>query len=122
MLYVDKAKLNQAVFNLLINSIKYAEDNPEYFKISLEIEETRDSYIIKFKDWGIGIRRGLEEKIFENGFWTPEAINKNVTGSGLGLTIARGIMREMGGDLRLGTNPKPTEFQMVLPKSLARQQ
>lgn len=116
--YVDKAKLNQVVYNLLINSIKYAKSDPEEFRISIEMEETKDAYHIYFKDWGIGITKGLEEKIFNDGFRTPEAILKNVNGSGLGLTIARKFMRQINGDLRLTHNSNPTEFQLVLPKSL----
>ena len=118
IIYVDKAKLNQVVYNLLTNSIKYAENNPNAFLVRLEVDETEDKFIIKFKDWGIGVRRGVEESIFEQGFRTPEAINRHVAGSGLGLTIARKIMRELGGDLKLADNYKPTEFHMVLSKSL----
>jgi GAF domain-containing protein len=117
-IYVDGAKLNQVVYNLLTNSIKYAEKDPNKFAIRIKLEENRDYFIIIFKDWGIGITKGLEEKIFELGFRTPEAHRKNVTGSGLGLTIARRIMRGIKGDLVLANNYKPTEFHMLIPKSL----
>lgn len=115
-LYVDKLRLTQVFYNLLINSIKYSEDDQRLFKIRISVDQTSDNYIIKLKDWGLGVRKGLEEKVFETGFRTPEALNKNVTGSGLGLSIARTIMREMGGDLRLVNNHKPTEFHVILPK------
>ncbi len=118
IIYVDKAKLNQVVYNLLTNSIKYAEDGPDLFTIRILVNETKDNFIIKFKDWGIGIGKEFSEKIFEEGFRTPEAVSKNVTGSGLGLTISRKIMREFGGDLVLANNDKPTEFHMILPKRL----
>jgi signal transduction histidine kinase/GAF domain-containing protein len=117
-LYVDKAKLNSVVYNLLINSIKYSEDEPSEFKIMISVDETHNDYIIKFKDWGIGIKNEYAEKVFADGFRTPEAIDRFVTGTGLGLTIARKTMREMGGDLRLTHNSKPTQFDVVLPKSL----
>lgn len=113
---VDRAKLNRVVYNLLTNSIKYAESDPEAFRIKIELEEEEDFFIIKFKDWGIGVREEFKEKIFEDGFRTEEAKAVNVSGSGLGLTIARGIMREIGGDLKLHHNYKPTEFHMLLPK------
>jgi signal transduction histidine kinase len=115
---VDRAKLNQVVYNLLINAIKYAEDDCKSFTVRTMVDETEDNYMIKFKDWGIGIKKGLEETIFEDGFRAPEAINKHITGSGLGLTIARKIMREIGGDLVLANSFKPTEFHVVLPKKL----
>jgi signal transduction histidine kinase len=82
------------------------------------VEENRDSFIFRFRDWGIGVQRGLEDRIFESGFRAPEALAKHVSGSGLGLSVARAVVHELGGDLRLVTNRKPTEFQMTLPKSL----
>jgi signal transduction histidine kinase/putative methionine-R-sulfoxide reductase with GAF domain len=117
-IYVDKAKLNQVVYNLLMNSIKYAEEDPDQFTIRISLYKTRDAFVIKFKDWGIGIKKRLEEKIFEDGFRAPEAIQKFVTGSGLGLTISRKTMRELGGDLLLVNHYKPTEFHLILPKKL----
>lgn len=117
-IYVDRARLNQVVYNLLLNSIKYAENDPGKFAIRITFEETPDKFILKFADWGIGIKPGNEEKIFENGFRTQEAKDKNVSGSGLGLTIARERMREIGGELILANNYKPTEFHMLIPKSL----
>ncbi|MFQ5753107.1 MAG: GAF domain-containing protein, partial [bacterium] len=54
-IYVDKVKINQVVYNLLTNSIKYAEDNPNKFTIEIYGDETRNTFIIKFRDWGIGI-------------------------------------------------------------------
>jgi len=118
ILYVDKAKLNQVVYNLLTNSIKYAEDDPDLFTIRIVANETKDDFIIKFKDWGIGVSKEFSEKIFQEGFRTPEAIQKHFTGSGLGLTISRKIMKELSGDLVLANNYKPTEFHMILPKRL----
>ncbi|MGI9107372.1 MAG: GAF domain-containing protein [Pyrinomonadaceae bacterium] len=116
--YVDKAKLNQVVYNLILNSIKYAEDDPERFSIQIRVAERADRFIVKFADRGMGIRKGLEDKIFEYGFRTPEARAKNVSGSGLGLTIARERMKEIGGDLILANNHQPTEFHMLIPKKL----
>ena len=118
VLYVDRVKLNQVVVNLLVNSIKYAEDDPKKFSIRIALEENSERFILKFKDWGIGINKEFEKQIFEEGFRTPEAKSKFVTGSGLGLAISRGIMRELGGNLALGNNYGPTEFHLILPKSL----
>ncbi len=116
ILYTDKAMLNQVVYNLLMNSIKYAEKDPALFSVRLEIEETRRTIVIKFKDWGIGVEEMYRDKIFEYGFRTPDAKSKNVSGSGLGLTISRSIMRQLGGDLRLENCRKPTAFHLILPK------
>lgn len=117
-LYVDRSQLNQVVYNLLINAIKYAERE---FRVQIAVERTREDYIVKFRDWGMGVREEMRERIFDDGFRTPEAIARYPNGSGLGLTIARKIMRSYGGDLLLDRNRRPTEFHMILPKSLKEQ-
>jgi signal transduction histidine kinase/putative methionine-R-sulfoxide reductase with GAF domain len=117
-IYAERAKLNQVVYNLLLNAIKYAEDDPAQFSIEIGVEDLSDHFVLRFADYGIGISEGLEEKIFDYAFRTAEARAKNVTGSGLGLTIARGRMRELGGDLVLSSNSKPTEFRVLIPKKL----
>ena len=117
-LWIDTAELNQVVYNLLINAIKYAERDVGQFQLKISVEVIRDSYLIKFQDSGIGVREDLAAMVFDDGFRTPEAVARHPTGSGLGLTIARRIMRDYGGDLLLTNCRKPTEFAMVLPKSL----
>ena len=118
IILVDSVKLNQVVYNLLNNALKYAKSDPVNFKLSIEIDVNRfrDNFVIKFKDWGIGIEKGYDELIFEEGVRTPEAIKMDVNGSGIGLTIARRIMREFGGDLKLVNHREPTEFHMILPR------
>jgi signal transduction histidine kinase/putative methionine-R-sulfoxide reductase with GAF domain len=118
----DAVRLNQVVYNLLINSIKYAEPEPDKFQIFIDINDNRDCFIIQFKDWGIGINEQYKNEIFKQGIRTPEAINKNVSGSGLGLAISRTIMRELGGDLTLVRCSKPTEFHMIIPKNFQQEQ
>ena len=120
--YIDRAKLNQVVYNVIVNSIKYAEEDPDQFTIRISLDRKSSHFIFIFKDWGIGIKKKYKDRIFDDGFRAPEAIHKNVTGSGLGLTISRKIMREMGGDLILANHFKPTEFQIILPTILKERQ
>jgi two-component system sensor histidine kinase VicK len=110
---VDKSKISQVIFNLFMNAVKYA-DSPDTFKIVIGAEEQSEHYVIKFCDWGIGVPEGLDEKIFEDRFRAPSV--QGVRGSGLGLTIARRLMREHGGDLFLKHGKNPTEFHLVFPK------
>jgi signal transduction histidine kinase/GAF domain-containing protein len=117
ILYIDRTKLSQVFSNLFLNAIRYAQD-PQSFAIRFQVDETRDRFIIKFKDWGMGIKAGLEEAVFEERFRSPEAIKRLVTGTGLGLAISRRILRDMGGDLLLRSIFKPTEFHVILPKTL----
>lgn len=116
MVKIDKIKLNQVVYNLLMNSIKYAKNDPNKFKIVIEIDDSKKNLIVKFKDWGIGIQEKYQKEIFEEGFRCPEAIQKNVTGSGLGLAISRSNMIELGEDLVLSNNANPTEFHLIIAR------
>lgn len=118
-LYLDRGHLNQVVFNLLHNAIKYAEDDPAQFTIQIKVEDRPKDYVLVFKDWGMGIHREYLDRVFEEGFRTPEALQKTVTGYGLGLSISKRLMQQMGGDLRLVNPRKPTEFLVILPKFLA---
>lgn len=112
---VDKSKISQVIFNLFMNAVKYV-DNPETFKIVIGAEDQPRHYVIKFCDWGIGVPEGLEEKIFEDRFRAP--LVRGVRGSGLGLTIARQLMRKHGGDLVLHKRKDPTEFHLLFPKTV----
>jgi signal transduction histidine kinase len=124
VVWTDKAKLNQVVYNLLTNCLKYAQKfphesakkDPNKFKVEIEVDEDSDTFIISFKDWGIGIDPEYETKVFAQGFRSPKARNLDVLGSGLGLYISQNIMKQLGGDLRLSRNRAPTEFQIILPK------
>lgn len=119
-IFVDKTKLNEVVYNILINAVKYNEESGRPFVMGIAVDQEQRNYLIRFSDWGIGIEEEYTEQIFHPGFRTPEAISKNVFGSGLGLAISRKIMREIGGDLRLKHRHKPTEFEMVIPKKLRK--
>lgn len=119
VIYADRSALMQVVYNVLWNAIKYAEADVDQFRILVDVEETRGGDIlVVFRDWGVGVARGLEDKVFEVGYRAPEAISKDAAGTGLGLPIARRLMREMGGDLQLTQTYKPTEFRLRLPKRL----
>jgi len=111
---VDHAQLCEVMNNLFSNAIKYA-DPEEPFRMKILINERHDYCVLKIQDWGIGIKPEYEEKIFADGFRTPEAIAM-AHGTGFGLWLSRLMMRHMGGDLRLSHHRKPTEFEIHLLK------
>jgi GAF domain-containing protein/signal transduction histidine kinase len=117
-LYLDQARLNQVVNNLLKNAVKYAAPDPQMFRIEIRLQETAEDYTLSFKDWGMGIDERYSQQVFNEGFRAPEAIRSFTPGRGLGLAIARRTVRELGGDLTLVNYQQPTEFRLTLPKSL----
>jgi hypothetical protein len=119
-LWVDVDLMTQVVFNLVENAIKYYDGPPENFHVEIAGQWDRQTGLaITFRDSGIGIPAGLDERIFEYGFRAPTAHRYNVTGNGIGLWLSREIARAHGGELRLARGDGPTEFVLTLPAALA---
>lgn len=92
----DADAISQALVNLLSNAEKYAADGRE---ILLRTSLESGGFIAEVKDRGPGIPRGQEEKIFEAFHRADDSLSSGIPGSGLGLTLARRIIRDHGGDL-----------------------
>ena len=97
----DPAALRQVVLNLLDNARKYARSGST---LSIEIAADSQRAAIAFADQGPGIPRSLREKIFEPFFQQNSSLADKSPGAGLGLSIARQILRDCGGDLSLDPN------------------
>jgi hypothetical protein len=97
--------------NLLSNAIKYAKDGK---KVSIEVEDDGENYIIRVKDFGEGVPDEFKEIIFER-FKRKE--KRGVKGTGLGLAIVKRIAEIHGGEVWVEDNsPKGAVFVVKLPK------
>jgi signal transduction histidine kinase len=103
----DKNMVEQVVINLLKNAIQSFEDQTEK-QISLKAYLTEKSRpVISIRDNGTGIDPEALEKIFIPFYTTKK------TGSGIGLSLSRQIMRQHQGTLTVkSTVGKGTEFLM----------
>jgi len=109
----DKEALKQAVLNLLSNAEKYSQDIK---KIDIEISRADNSVLIDVKDRGIGIEPKFAQKIFKEFFRADESLTSKVRGSGLGLTISKKIINDLGGDiLYYPRDDGGSIFQIKLP-------
>ncbi len=88
--------------NLVENALKYRNhDTGNKCVVTISHEED-DNYVhIVFKDYGIGIPKGDEHDIFDEGYRCENAVRQDPAGTGLGLTQSKDIMVGMGGDLIL---------------------
>ncbi len=123
---VDGERMIQVVVNLLSNAVKYT---PESGKILIGAEEKGDDIVLSVADNGYGIPPAVHEKVFDRFFQADSIMSQKVGGSGLGLTIAKGIVEEHGGsiyfespipegrfpDLPLGGDRKGTVFVVHVP-------
>jgi signal transduction histidine kinase len=114
-IFTDRARLNQVIYNLLINSIKYAEEDVDKFKIRIKIDNSKsDELRVRFQDYGIGIREEEKDEIFKPRFRGSETKNK-AQGAGIGLSVCKDLITKLGGDIILFSLKQPTEFQLTIP-------
>jgi predicted ATPase/signal transduction histidine kinase/tRNA A-37 threonylcarbamoyl transferase component Bud32 len=118
-------QLNQVFMNLLANAIDALEEsnqgrtyldiqkNPNIIRISTEFQESRNVFIIRITDNGLGMTDDIKQKVFDNLF-TTKPVGK---GTGLGLSISRQIVVEKhGGQLSCeSTLGKGTQFVIEIP-------
>jgi signal transduction histidine kinase len=113
MVAIDAEAISQAVVNLLNNATKYSEDAK---KIEVAVA-ARDSHIaIEVADYGIGIPRSEQQKIFEKFYRVSTTLVHNTKGSGLGLALVKHVVEAHGGrvlvDSELG---RGSRFTILIP-------
>jgi two-component system sensor histidine kinase KdpD len=111
--YVDPELIALALRQLIDNALKYT---PPSGQIILSAEPSEDRVLIRITDQGPGIPEQDRNRIFDRYFRRANVRGK-VPGSGLGLHIAREILRAHGGDLWLETGAKgESQFCVALPR------
>ncbi len=98
----DKESIGRIVNNLLSNAIRYGGDG-KY--LGFFLEEEKDFIRIDVVDKGKGIEKQFASNVFDRLYTMEDSRNRNIHGNGLGLTIARNLARQMGGDVVLDSQP-----------------
>lgn len=111
----DRDALVQILGNLFSNVEKYAAGGQR-----MEITTRQDEGVttIVVADRGPGIPKGQEERIFEPFHRLNDRVSEGVTGTGIGLTIARDLARQHGGDLQAVPSSTGARFELRLPTPL----
>lgn len=92
----DELKIKQVIIILLDNAIKYSNDRIEVF-----LKKDQNHAIINIKDYGIGIPKEEIDNIFERFYRVDKARSRETGGSGLGLHIAKSIIKLHKGDIKI---------------------
>jgi len=111
-IYTDSKKLRQILLNLFSNAIKFSDDG----KITVRSRLDGDMVAVSVDDPGIGIAPENLDSIFEP-FWQVEQHStRRAGGTGLGLSVSRGLARLLGGDVRVESVPdRGSTFTLTLP-------
>lgn len=98
----DITHLNQVLINLTNNAIKFTEKGFVAIEICLMEEDARRcTLLFRIKDTGPGISGEAQQLIFERFFQADNGNTKPQIGSGLGLSISKSLVEEMGGYIEL---------------------
>ncbi|MBV8085445.1 MAG: GAF domain-containing sensor histidine kinase [Chloroflexi bacterium] len=109
----DADGLQQVLVNLLSNAVKFATAGPIRLHAS---REGADSVRVSVADGGPGIDPDEQSHIFDRFYQAGDVLTSRPTGSGLGLTITKEILGQLGSDLRLESAVgQGTTFSFALP-------
>jgi signal transduction histidine kinase len=113
----DAEALKQVLLNLLSNAEKYS---PEKKEIDVEVARAGADVAVHVRDRGLGVSEKDRERIFQEFIRVNDSLTARVPGTGLGLTIARRIVRDHGGDLMCkGREGGGSDFVLQLPRAVA---
>ena len=107
--YGDSDKLEQVLYNIISNSIKYT---PNGGKILVRAGKVYHEIQIEVQDTGIGIPEKDLSRIFERFYRVDKARSRELGGTGLGLAISKSIIDSHGGQIH--NDSKPGEGTSVL--------
>ena len=113
----DKNKLKQLLLIFIDNAFKYTNINDE---ISFKLDEKDNKIICTILDTGIGIKESDLKHIFDRFFRSDNVRNKDIDGSGIGLSIAKMI------SINLNCKIKPysvvnegSKFEIIIPREIS---
>lgn len=109
----DPARVAQLLDVLLSNAIKFT---PEGGSVRLQIRPVADGVEIEVADTGVGVGAADLERLFERFYRASGVTDRAVPGTGIGLTIARGIAEAHGGSIECSSvEGVGSTFRVVLP-------
>jgi len=117
-IFAEKTKIFLVFKNLIENGIKFnLSDKP---LVELSFDRNGDTFILSFKDNGIGIKGDYHKTVFKM-FARLHAKNE-YDGSGLGLSLCKRIIHNMEGDIFLGDSDNDGSlFSVELPTALFKE-
>jgi len=115
MVHADLGKIQQVLYNLIDNAIKFSHNNSS---IDIQSSEKREKIFVSVKDTGIGIAKKDIKKVFDRFYKSDTSRGKDKKGTGLGLSIVKEIIQAHGENIDvISTEGVGTEFIFSLSKA-----
>ena len=115
---VVPGRMEQVLLNLILNARKAMKPRGGTLSLQVAPSETRGYIALRVQDTGCGIPPEDLDRVFEP-FFSTEPIsdsNRGKTGTGLGLPVARDLVRQAGGEIHLQSRPGAgSTFTVLLP-------
>ena len=109
----DMSKIQQVLYNLLDNAIKFSHHNSS---IKIETVERKNKVFTSVKDYGIGIPKDDLKLVFDRFYKSDLSRGKDKKGTGLGLSITKEIIQAHEEHINvISTEGVGTEFIFSLP-------
>jgi len=109
----DRRRVERILRNILVNAVEHGEGKDVVVTTAMD----SDAVAVSVRDYGVGLRSGEEQKVFDR-FWRADpARARNTGGTGLGLAISLEDARLHGGWLQAwGERGKGSVFRLTLPR------
>lgn len=112
--YADRRKIQQVLYNLIDNAIKFSENDSS---VIIEVTEKNGTVFTSVKDLGIGIPKKDQGKIWERFYKSDLSRGKDKKGTGLGLAIVKEAIQAHDEHINvISTEGVGTEFIFSLTK------
>lgn len=116
-LRADRDKVGMALHNLVSNALKYT---PVGGRVTVRASDSQGGLMVEVSDNGIGITPEEQELVFEKFYRSKDKRISSITGSGIGLSLAREVIRLHGGDITLeSVLNKGSTFILTVPGAAA---
>lgn len=112
----DKEKLDSVLINLIKNAIKYTDHGSITF--GYRVWEKEIEFFVR--DTGKGIPSDKLDMVFERFMQVDSSVNSGYEGAGLGLSISKGLVELMGGQIKVKSEDAAgSEFSFTIPRKFA---
>jgi two-component system, OmpR family, sensor histidine kinase MtrB len=114
----DRRRVERILRNILVNAVEHGEGKDVVVTTAID----SDAVAVSVRDYGVGLRPGEEQKVFDR-FWRADPARARTTGgTGLGLAISLEDARLHGGWLQAwGERGKGSVFRLTLPRVVGQE-